>query len=81
MIGLTCSKCGRRFTPTTEELETYLAQSEGKKHAQVLCPHCGYHNKVDIHRLQQFMRFTPVGARSEEEPRPTSEENPPEAGA
>ena len=80
MLGLTCSKCGRRFTPTTEEMESYLAQSEGKKHAQVLCPHCGYHNKVDIHRLQQFMRFTPAGAKPEEEPKPASEQNP-EAGA
>jgi DNA-directed RNA polymerase subunit RPC12/RpoP len=80
MIGLTCTKCGRRFTPTTEEIETYLAQGEGKKYAQVLCPHCGYHNKVDIHRLQQFVRFTPAGAKSEEEPKSGSEQNP-EAGA
>jgi DNA-directed RNA polymerase subunit RPC12/RpoP len=81
MIGLTCSKCGRRFTPTTQELETYLAESEGKKRAQVLCPHCGYHNKVDIHRLQQLMRFTPIGAKPEKETPPASEQNSPEVGA
>ncbi len=70
MLGLTCSKCGRRFTPTTEEIQGYLAESEGKKHALVLCPHCGYHNKVDVHRLQQFLRFTPAGAKPAEEQDP-----------
>ncbi len=72
MLGLTCSKCGRRFTPTSEEIQTYLAQSEGKKYAQVLCAHCGYGNKVDIHRLQQFMRFTPAGAKAEDTDKPAT---------
>ncbi len=70
MLGLTCSKCGRRFTPTSEEIQSYLAQSEGKKYALVLCTHCGYGNKVDIHRLQQLMRFSPLGAKAENEEKP-----------
>jgi RNase P subunit RPR2 len=59
MIGLTCAKCGRRFTPTTEEMAGYMAQSEGKKYVLVLCPHCGKENKVDVHRVQQLARFGP----------------------
>jgi hypothetical protein len=52
MISITCDKCRRRFTPTVEELQTYLAASEGKRHAQVLCPHCGKANKVSPLRLR-----------------------------
>ena len=68
MLGLTCSKCGRRFTPTSEEIQGYVAASEGKKHAQVLCPHCGKGNKVDIQRLHQALRFehaAPTGTDSD----------------
>jgi DNA-directed RNA polymerase subunit RPC12/RpoP len=56
MIGLTCDKCGRRFTPTDEEIDGYLAQSAGKKYALVLCPHCGHGNKIAVQRLQQTVR-------------------------
>jgi len=52
MIAITCDKCRRRFTPTVEELQTYLTASEGKRHAQVLCPHCGKANKVSPLRLR-----------------------------
>ena len=57
MLAFTCDKCGRRFTPTIEDLQGYLAQSQGQKHAAVACPHCGRHNKVAIQRLQQALRF------------------------
>ena len=62
MISITCEKCRRRFTPTAEEIQTYLAASQGKKHAQVLCPHCGKENKVALERLREAVRFTPPTA-------------------
>ncbi len=59
MISVTCEKCRRRFTPTAEEIQTYLAAGQGKKHAQVLCPHCGKENKVALERLREAVRFAP----------------------
>jgi DNA-directed RNA polymerase subunit RPC12/RpoP len=53
MLGITCGKCGRRFTPGAADIQGYLAESAGKKFVQVLCPHCGYGNKVAVQRLQQ----------------------------
>jgi phage FluMu protein Com len=53
MIGITCTKCNRRFTPSAEDVQAYLAQSEGKKYVQVICPHCNYGNKIAVQRLQQ----------------------------
>ena len=46
MISITCDKCRRRFTPTSDEIQVYLAESQGQKHTQVPCPHCGKANKV-----------------------------------
>jgi DNA-directed RNA polymerase subunit M/transcription elongation factor TFIIS len=57
MHAITCEKCYRRFTPTVEEARVYLAAAQGKKHALVLCPHCGKHNKVSPERLKQAVRF------------------------
>jgi hypothetical protein len=59
MIAITCDRaaCRRRFTPTTEEIQAYLVESQGKKHAQVLCPHCGKANKVSPERLREAVRF------------------------
>jgi len=59
MIAITCDKCRRRFTPTTEELQVFLAESQDKKHAQVPCPHCGKANKVSPERLREAVRFAP----------------------
>jgi hypothetical protein len=59
MIAITCDKCRRRFTPTTAEIQGYLANSPNKKYAQVTCPHCGKGNKVDTQRLEQALRFSP----------------------
>ncbi len=53
MHGITCTKCGRRFTPPAEDIQAYLAQSEGKRYVQVICPHCNYGNKIAVQRLQQ----------------------------
>ena len=53
MIGLTCGKCERRFTSTDQDVDGYLAESTGRKYALVLCPHCGYGNKIAVRRLQQ----------------------------
>ena len=58
MLAITCDKCRRRFTPTTDELSGYLAQGEGKKHSQVLCPHCGKGNKVSHERMVEALRYT-----------------------
>ena len=73
MLALTCSKCGRRFMPNAEEVQGYLDQSEGKKHALVLCPHCGKGNKVDVQRLHQMLRFNPAPVKAAEE---TEEKEP-----
>lgn len=62
MIAITCEKCRRRFMPAIEEIQTYLAASQGKKHAQVLCPHCGKANKVALERLREAVRFSPPPA-------------------
>jgi hypothetical protein len=53
MLAVTCDKCRRRFSVTDEELQGYLAQSEGKKYGLVLCPHCGKANKVAHGRMAQ----------------------------
>lgn len=62
MIAITCDKCRRRFTPAAEEIHGYLAASQGKKYAQVLCPHCGKANKVSSERLREAVRFNPPPA-------------------
>ncbi len=56
MTGFTCGKCGRRFTPSAADLQAYLQEGAGKKYVQVLCPHCGYANKIATSRLQQAAR-------------------------
>ena len=60
MLAITCAKCSRRFTPTTEEIQAVLATSEGQKHALLQCPHCGKANKVAPERLKQAVRFAPA---------------------
>jgi hypothetical protein len=55
MLAVTCDKCRRRFSVTDEELQGYLAQSEGKKFGLVLCPHCGKGNKVAHVRMAQAL--------------------------
>jgi len=59
MLAITCDKCRRRFTPTVEEMQGYLASQQGKKHTLVICPHCGKGNKVGVQRLQQALKFSP----------------------
>ncbi len=69
MLAITCAKCSRRFTPTSEEIQTVLAASEGQKHALLQCPHCGKANKVAPERLKQAVRFAPAAV----EPKPDAE--------
>ena len=59
MIAITCEKCRRRFTPTVEEIQNDLATAQGKKHALMVCPHCGKANKVSPERLREAIRFVP----------------------
>jgi type II secretory ATPase GspE/PulE/Tfp pilus assembly ATPase PilB-like protein len=59
MLAITCDKCRRRYSATDEELRVYLQQAEGKKYAQVLCPHCGKASKVAADRIHQALRFSP----------------------
>lgn len=68
MIAITCDKCRRRYTPTSEELQTYLSESEGKKYALVLCPHCGKGNKIDHDRINQALRFSPPAQIDDADP-------------
>ncbi len=60
MLAMTCDKCRRRFTPTTEELRGYAALGQGKKYTLVTCPHCGKGNKVAMQRVEQALRFSPA---------------------
>ncbi|RPI42423.1 MAG: hypothetical protein EHM67_06710 [Hyphomicrobiaceae bacterium] len=60
MLAITCDKCRRRYSATDEELRVYLQQVEGKKYAQVLCPHCGKASKVAADRIHQALRFSPA---------------------
>jgi RNase P subunit RPR2 len=60
MLAITCDKCRRRFTPTSEDLRGYLAQGQGRKYTLVTCPHCGKGNKVATHRVEQALRFSPA---------------------
>jgi hypothetical protein len=62
MLAIACDKCRRRYTATDEELRVYLEQAEGKKYAQVLCPHCGKASKVAVDRIHQALRFSPPPA-------------------
>jgi RNase P subunit RPR2 len=59
MLAVTCDKCRRRFTPTIEDLQGYLALGQGRKYALVTCPHCGKGNKVATQRVEQALRFSP----------------------
>jgi RNase P subunit RPR2 len=65
MLAITCDKCRRRSTLTTEEIRAALAESQGKKHAQILCPHCGKHIKVAPQRLEHALRLAPPPAAAE----------------
>lgn len=78
MLAITCDKCRRRYTATDEELRVYLQQAEGKKYAQVLCPHCGKPSKIAESRIQQALRFSPAPeAKAPAPAEPASgEENP-----
>jgi RNase P subunit RPR2 len=67
MIAITCDKCRRRFTPTSDEIHVYLVESQGQKYAQVLCPHCGKANKVSSERLHEAVRFAPPAAATKED--------------
>ena len=60
MLAITCDKCRRRYTATDEELRVYLKEAEGKKFAQVLCPHCGKANKVAADRIHQACVSAPL---------------------
>jgi RNase P subunit RPR2 len=60
MLAMTCDKCRRRFTPTTEDLRGYLTAGQGRKYTLVTCPHCGKGNKVAMQRVEQALRFSPT---------------------
>lgn len=63
MTAITCAKCARRFTPTSAVIEAAVAASQGQKHAQIICPHCGKGNKVALERLKPLVhRTTPAAA-------------------
>lgn len=68
MIAVTCDKCRRRFTPTSDEIQVYLAESQGQKHARVPCPHCGKANKVSPERLHEAVRFALPASPPAEDP-------------
>ena len=65
MLAITCDKCRRRFTPTTEDLQGYLALGQGRKYTLVTCPHCGKGNKVAMQRVEQALRFSPAAPSAE----------------
>ncbi len=65
MLAITCDKCRRRSTLSTEEIRAALAESQGKKHAQVMCPYCGKHIKIAPERLEHAVRLAPPPAAPE----------------
>ena len=73
MLAITCDKCRRRYTATDEELRVYLQEAEGKKFAQVLCPHCGKANKIAADRIQQALRFSGPAWQTSGRCKPTTE--------
>jgi len=79
MIAITCAKCSRRFTPVAEATQAALAASQGQKHAQLICPHCGKGNKVAPERLKPAVRLNPPAAAAP--PAEPAEPAPPEAPA
>jgi len=79
MIAITCAKCSRRFTPVAEAVQAALAASQGQKHAQLICPHCGKGNKVAPERLKPAVRLNPPAAAAP--PAEPAEPAPPEAPA
>ncbi len=81
MLAITCDKCRRRYTATDEELRVYLQQAEGKKYAQVLCPHCGKASKVAVDRIHQALRFSPTPAEAAASTEAPEETGPGEATA
>ena len=76
MLAIACDKCRRRFTPTTEDLQGYLALGKGRKFTLVTCPHCGKGNKVATQRVEQALRFTPAVSAVETPAAPQPEEAP-----
>lgn len=76
MLAITCDKCRRRFTPTAAELQVFLDESQGKKYALVLCPHCGKGSKVAHERITQALRFAAPAAAA---PAPDTDDVPPTA--
>jgi RNase P subunit RPR2 len=74
MLAITCDKCRRRFTPTTEDLQGYLALGQGRKYTLVTCPHCGKGNKVAVQRVEQALRFSPAAPTVETLAAPPTEE-------
>jgi RNase P subunit RPR2 len=59
MLAITCDKCRRRFTPTTEEIQATLNEAQSKKHAIIMCPHCGKRIKIAPERLEHALRLSP----------------------
>jgi|YNPNPStandDraft_1061719.scaffolds.fasta_scaffold01181_7 hypothetical protein len=72
MLAITCEKCRRRFTPTLEALQGYLAANQGKKYALILCPHCGKGNKIALQRLQKAVRPAIAAGGPEAAPAPAA---------
>lgn len=81
MIAITCAKCSRRFTPVAEAIQAALAASQGQKHAQLICPHCGKGNKVSPERLKPAVRLNPPAPVAPVPPAEPAEPAPPEAPA
>jgi DNA-directed RNA polymerase subunit RPC12/RpoP len=81
MTAITCAKCARRFTPTAEAIQAALAASQGQKHTQLICPHCGKGNKVAPERLKPAARFNRPAPAAPAPPEIPAEPTPPEAPA
>jgi DNA-directed RNA polymerase subunit RPC12/RpoP len=81
MIAITCAKCSRRFTPVAEVIQAALAASQGQKHAQLICPHCGKGNKVAPERLKPAVRLNPPAPAAPPAPAEPAEPASPETPA
>ena len=68
MIAITCDKCRRRFTPTSDEIQVYLAESQGQKHTQVPLPALRQGQQGASERLREAVRFATPAPPPAEDP-------------
>ncbi|MCD6289360.1 MAG: hypothetical protein J7M34_02570 [Anaerolineae bacterium] len=81
MVRVTCTRCGRTYTLTSEQIVLAVEESRGTKrrHYVATCPYCHHATKVPLRPIrQEYARMERLGtlpevAIAEEAPPPNSE--------